>query len=195
MNFRRNLHRLNNWWLHYEYKHTTLAILAIILFILLLDSALLAGVFGFVQSLGYVGGVVAGMLSVSFFTTLPAVVVIVSLAPQLDPFLLALAATVGSTLGDWLLLRFYEERVFHELRPLLRRLKLKVMMRLLRHRYTSWILFLFGAFFIASPLPDEIGIGLMGISHFKRPVIVAVCFVLNGIGTLLLILAVRAVVQ
>lgn len=188
----KTLKRLNHWWLRYEYKHTTLAILAIWLFILLLDSALLAAIFSFAEDMGLLGGFVAGVLSVSFFTAAPAVVLLVGLATHAEPYWLALAWAVGSTLGDWLILRFYQEKVTSELRPLFKRLRMRQFVRLLRHRYTSWILFLFGAVIIATPLPDEVGLGLMGASRLRQRYIIFMCFMLNALGALAIILAARA---
>lgn len=183
----------NRWWLRYQYKHTTLVILTIVLFVLLIDSALLGAVFGFVEGWGYLGGFVAGILSVSFFTAVPAVVLILDLANKLEPHWLALMWALGSTIGDWLILKFYQEKIVQELHPLFKRVGLKQIVRLLRHRFTSWILFLIGAVFIASPLPDEIGIGLMGLSHLKRRYVLFMCLLLNAAGALVIILAVRAI--
>lgn len=51
-----------------------------------------------------------------------------------------------------------------------------------------------GAIIIATPFPDEIGISLMGLSHLKRPYIILMCFLLNVIGVLAIVLAVTAIV-
>ncbi|HVI69321.1 MAG TPA: hypothetical protein VM581_02585, partial [Magnetospirillaceae bacterium] len=116
--------RLNKWWLAYEYKHTTLAILLLILFVLLVDSALLASIFRVFDDAGYISGIAAGLLSVSFFTAAPALLLVVELAQHLDPLLLALLVAIGSLLGDWLILLFFEERIFAELRPIFTKLRL-----------------------------------------------------------------------
>lgn len=183
---------LNRLWIRYEYKHTTLALLAIWLFTLVVDSALVAAIFSFIEKTDYIGGFLAGLFSVSFFTAAPAVVLLLDLSMSLDAHWLALAWGLGSTIGDWLVIKFYQERVFHELRPLFTKLGFGRLVKLMRHRYTSWILFLFGAVFIASPLPDEAGLGLMGLSHLKRPYVLFVCFLLNTLGALVAILAVKA---
>lgn len=184
--------KLNNWWLRYEYKHATLAILAIVLFVLLLDSVVFTTIFAFLESLGYIGGFIAGFLSVSFFTAAPAVVLMVDLSTKLEPYWLALMIAFGSTVGDWLALKFYDEKVFQELRPLFKKMRMPSLIRVMRHRFTSWILFLAGAFIIATPIPDEIGLSLMGISKFRKRYILFICFLLNTVGALTLILVARA---
>lgn len=183
---------LNRWWLRYEYKHATLAVLAIVLFILLLDSVVFTAIFTFLEDLGYVGGFIAGFLSVSFFTAAPAVVLMIDLATKVEPYWLALSIAVGSTIGDWLALKFYDDKVFTELRPLFKKFRVPALVRVMRHRFTSWILFLMGAFIIATPIPDEVGLSLMGISKFRKRYILFICFLLNTIGALTVILVARA---
>lgn len=190
---KQKLKLLNGLWMRYEYKHTTLAVLAIWLFTLIVDSALVAAIFGVIEKTDYIGGFIAGVLSVSFFTAAPAIVLLLDLAQDHDPHWLALAWALGSTVGDWLVIKFYQERVFHELKPLFMKLGFGRLVRAMRHRYTSWILFLSGALIIASPLPDEAGLGLMGLSHLKRPYVIFICFLLNLLGALVVILALQAV--
>jgi membrane protein YqaA with SNARE-associated domain len=190
---KQKLKLLNKLWMRYEYKHTTLALLSIWLFTLLIDSALVAAIFTYIERLGYVGGFIAGVLSVSFFTAAPAIILLVDLSNKVDAHVLALAWALGSTIGDWIVVRFYQERVFHELAPVFRKLGMGALVKAMRHKYTAWMLFLAGAVVIASPLPDEAGIGLMGLSHLKRPYIIFMCFLLNLLGALVVILAVEAV--
>jgi hypothetical protein len=180
-------------WRRYQYKHTTLAVLTLILFILLLDSALLAGVFAFLGDLGYLGGLLAGVLWVSFFTAVPAVVLVIELAGKLEPHWLALTVSTGATIGDWLILTTFEDGITKEWRPLTKRLGLRKFMKFVRRKYTSWILFLVGAVIVATPFPDEVGISLMGVSHLKRSYIILMCFLLNAIGVLAIVLAVNAI--
>ncbi|HSE29869.1 MAG TPA: hypothetical protein VLA77_04770 [Candidatus Saccharimonadales bacterium] len=186
------LKKLNKWWLGYEYKHSTLAMLVIILFILLLDSVFLSSIFSYIESFGYLGGFIAGLLSVSFFTAAPAIVLMIDLSSKYEPYLLALVIATGSTAGDWIALKFYDEKVFAELRPLFKKFRVPSLVKVMRHRFTTWILFLIGAFIIATPIPDEVGLSLMGISRFKRRYILFICFLLNIIGVLAVILAARA---
>jgi len=185
--------KLNNWWLRYEYKHTTVALLLLLGFIVFFDTALAAALFDFVERLNYGGALIAGVLSVSFFTAVPAFVLLIDLAQHLPAVPLALVGGFGAMIGDWLLLQFFDDRVAYELRPLFKKLKLDVLLRKLEHRYTSWILLLGSIVVISTPLPDEIGITMMGISHFKRVALLAICFVLNTLGLLVLILAVQSI--
>jgi len=189
---RRAFTALNKWWLAYEYKHTTLAVLAIVLFVFLIDSALIVGAVHTLDDIGYFSGLVAGAFSVSFFTAVPALVLILDLAQQFDAFTLALLVALGSVVGDWLILKFYEERIFTELAPLIDKFNIRRLKESLERPATRWILVVAGAFVISSPLPDEVGLALMGISRSNRWAVLAICFVLNLIGAWLIILAAQA---
>lgn len=186
------LTRMNRWWLRYEYKHTTLAICAMVLFVVLIDSALLVSVARFFDEWGYASGIVAGFLSVSFFTAAPALVLLLELAQRLDPFLLSFLVAVGSVFGDWLIIKFFEERIFTELQPIFRKLKLHKIKHHLDRPATKWMLVLLGALFVSSPLPDEVGLALMGVSRSNRAAVLAICFVLNMIGAFIIISAAQA---
>lgn len=186
------LHRLNQRWLRYEYKHTTLAMVALITFVLLFNTAFMASIFEFLDSLGYIGGLIAGALSASLITAAPALVLVVELAQHLDPLALALLVGVGSAIGDMILLLFFEERIFTELAPLGRKLGLTRFVKRSRKRRMSTPLLLAGAFVIMTPLPDEVGLGLLGISHFPKAFLFLLCLALNTLGASLVITAARA---
>ena len=187
--------RLNKRWLTYEYKHTTAAVAGVLLFVLLFNTAFMSSVFSFLNQLGYTGGLIAGVLSASFITAAPALVLIVELAQHLDPLALALVVGLGSALGDLVLLLFFEERIFHELAPLGRRLRIKrfIRRRAGKRKRMSAPLLMAGALVIMTPLPDEIGLGLLGISHFPKTFIFIICLALNTLGASLVIAAARTI--
>ena len=62
-------------------------------------------------------------------------------------------------------------------------------MHLVHTKYFSWTLPILGAIIIASPLPDEMGVGLMGISKLKTSKFILLSFILNAIGIFLIITA------
>lgn len=186
------LNNINEWWLDYEYKHTTLALLALLLFVFLIDSALLVSVIHTIDEFGYVSGLAAGVLLVSFFTAAPALVLLIDLSQFHDPLLLAVLVAMGSVVGDWLIIKFFEDRVFTELRPAIEKLRLRRIKRALEKPYGKWILVFIGAIFVSTPLPDEVGLALMGVSKANRFFVLLLCFLLNFIGAFIVILAAKA---
>ena len=166
--------------------------LFLFLFIVFFDSAIVVTALGFLEGLGYVGGFIAGILSASFITTAPAVVILLDIAKDLDSFALAVVAGAGSMIGDWLILLFLKDGIGRELAPLFKKLHLHEIVNRLRYRYTAWILWLVGIVSLATPLPDEVGIAILGISHFRPVYLLAISFVLNTIGFFALITIARA---
>ena len=178
-------------WRVYEYKHSTLAVAAIVLFVLTLDTAMVRALLSSINTLGLAGVFIAGVLFVSFFTAAPAVVLLASAADNYSPLTIATVAGLGSLIGDWVILKIFEERVAYELIPLARKFGIMPIIRLLKRKIFRPVALALGAVFIATPLPDELGIALLGLSHLKIYKLLAVAFVLNTAGIYALIRLVR----
>jgi hypothetical protein len=63
--------------------------------------------------------------------------------------------------------------------PMRRRLRF-----LLHHRLLHWVLPITGAIIIASPLPDELGLALMGFSRMNIALFIPISYVMNFLGIL-----------
>ncbi len=187
------LKRLNKEWQQYEYKHTTITIIVMLLTLLFFNTTLSAVILEWFKTVGLIGGFIGGVMSVSMFTTAPALILIVELAQNVNPWLLTLVATVGSVIGDWLVILFLEDEVASEIRPLLRKYHIIPVIRRLQRTKARFIVTLMGTLAIMLPLPDEVGIALMDISHIRRRDLLLICFVLNGIGIYALVSISRAV--
>jgi membrane protein YqaA with SNARE-associated domain len=179
---------LARWWRRYEYKHSTVAVAAIGGFVLALDTTLVQSLLGAVEDMGILGIFIAGLLFVSFFTAAPAVVMLTSLADNFNPLTIAFYGAMGSAVGDWIILRFFEEKVAYELAPLAKKWKLMPLIRKLRRRKARERTTLLGMVAIASPLPDELGIALLGISHLPTVSLLIITTLLNGAGILVIVL-------
>jgi hypothetical protein len=127
------------------------------------------------------------MLFVSLFTVAPAGVVLFNLANTLDPVLLTLVAATGSLIGDYLIIKYLRDHVFEELKPIFIKINRTSFFHIFHTPFFSWAVPLLGAAIIASPLPDEAGIGLMGISHLKTWQFLIIAFILDLVGIFLII--------
>lgn len=177
-------------WQKMEYKHTVALLIALGIFVLALDTAIFTTVLGAITEAGYVGAFLAGIMFVSLFTFAPASTALIILATTagLNPVLIALFAAFGAMVGDYLILRFAEEKVAYELKPIAIRLGIPQLIYYLQDKKrTDWLVRAAGAFVIASPLPDEMGIGLLGISKIGNLGFFSVCYVLNFVGILALV--------
>jgi hypothetical protein len=183
-------------WQRWEYKHTTVLLVSLLVFILLLDTALFSVAMDVIIGLGFLGAFLAGIMFPSLFTFAPAstAIILLSSTGGLNPIAVALTAAAGAMVGDFIILRFVEEKIAYELKPLAMRLGIPQLISYLQvRRRTSWVARTLGAFMIASPLPDEIGIGLLGISKIGNASFLLICYVLNAAGILALVMLGNAI--
>jgi membrane protein YqaA with SNARE-associated domain len=171
----------------WQYTNTTLLILSLVIFFFLSETNFIKDLIIKIGELGYLGAFLVGIFFVSIFTVAPASVILFYLAKNNDPFLTAVFAGMGAVVGDYLIFRFLKDKVFEELHPVFNKIKGSYFHRLFHTPYFSWLLPVIGATIIASPLPDEIGITLMGLSRVKGWQFIVITFILNTIGILAII--------
>ncbi len=169
-------------WRRWKYENTTLLILSLILVYFLAQTPLLDSAIDTLGNLGYIGAFIVGIFFVSTFTVAPAGIVLYHLADQLHPIEVALLAGAGAMIGDYVMFRFMRDKVFDELRPVLLRLQTPKVKIIFKSPYFAWLLPLVGAFIIASPFPDEIGVSMLGASKIKQWQFFLLAFILNSIG-------------
>lgn len=172
---------------HFRYRNTALLVISLLVLIAIIDTPPVNGFLMFLETFGYVGAFIAGILFVSTFTVAPAGVILFRLAHILDPVTIALIAGLGAVVGDYLIFHFFKDRVFEEIKPVFMKLGGNNLSRLFTTPYFSWLAPVVGSIIIASPLPDEIGIGLMGISKLTRWQFIGLSFVLNFVGMFVII--------
>lgn len=142
---------------------------------------------------GYLGAFLAGMLFVSTFTVATGVVALFYLAANLKPLEIALIAGLGAVVGDYIIFRFIKNGLKEELLEIFKEVDKKSRLKRLFHsRHLSWTLPVIGGIIIASPLPDELGVGLLGISEVKTYQFLLLSYLLNFAGIFLVVSAAAA---
>jgi hypothetical protein len=126
---------------------------------------------------------------VSTFTVAPAAAILFTFAETLDPFTVALLGASGAVIGDYLAFRFIKDRLLAELNPFLKMLHLYRPVNILHTKYFAWLAPVVGAVVIASPLPDELGLTLLGLTKMPIGRFIAITYVMNFTGILLIALA------
>jgi hypothetical protein len=183
---------LTRWWLAFEYRHTTSALFAIVAFIILLDSAIVQAGLDSIQKLQLLGMLIGGAFYTSLFTTAPGIAILLSFSDTYSPLLIASVGAFGSVIGDLIILKIFEERIGYELAPLVKKFKLKKLLRKLRRKKERNRMTVLGMMVVASPLPDELGIGLLGISHLSTIKLAVITYFLKFLGILLLVLGITS---
>ncbi len=171
----------------WKYKNTFFLFVSLFVLFYVTDTIFGQQVIQSISKLGYFGSFFAGIFFVSTFTVAPASVVLFKLAQVYNPFLTALSAGFGAVIGDYLIFRFLKDNVFEEIKPIFMKLGGSNLSRLMSTPYFAWLAPVLGALIIASPFPDEIGVGLMGISKLKNWQFLTITFLLNSLGILLII--------
>src|SRR3989338_2735226 len=175
-----------------SYKYKNLTFLAISLFIafVLLRNETFHSYLLHLGNLGYIGAFISGILFVSTFTVALATLVLLVLSEGLSPIDIGIIAGLGAVIGDVVIFRFVKDSLAQEIGSIYNLFDHNHHLKKVLHtKYFSWTLPVVGALLIASPLPDEIGVSLMGLSKMKIPQFLLLSFVLNSIGIFLVILA------
>lgn len=136
----------------------------------------------------------AGLFFTSVFTTAPAMVALGELVEHGgNVLLIAIFGAVGALLGDLIILRFVRKRLFTHAATLIDcegpMARLCTLSEVRLFRYLSLFL---GGMAIASPLPDELGLTLLGLSRMRTSLFAPVSFAFHFLGILLIGLLVRS---
>lgn len=177
---------------HWPYKNTLLLCASLLFLWLVADTEPVKTAVHGVAELGYLGAFIAGLFFVSVFTVAPAGLVLFRLAELFNPWEIALFAGIGAMIGDYIIFRFLRDRVFDELKPIFFKIGRSQLGKLFQTPYFAWLLPIVGAAIIASPLPDEAGIGLLGASQVRGWQFMLLTFILNATGIFLIVVAAQA---
>lgn len=176
-----------------KYPKLILLCLSIILAYLFFQADFFREVAVKLNSHGYVSILFAGFLFSYGFTAPFAVGFFVSLAPQVNIFLAAPLAGIGAVLSDVLIFRFIRASFRDEFDTL----KLTFLFQKIRalfdghlsDRLKRYVLWAVAGFLIASPLPDEFGVSLVGgFTEINQKVFSVISFSLNTFGIFVILL-------
>ncbi len=175
---------------HWKYKNTTFLLLSFVLAFFVLRNESIHNFLLHLGNFGYLGAFLAGVLFVSTFTVAIGAIILLVLAEALSPIEIGIIAGFGAVVGDFVIFRFIQDDLASEIKYIYSKLDTKRhLQKVFRTKYFSWTFPVLGAVIIASPLPDEIGVSLMGISNMKTYQFLLISFVLNAIGIFLVVSA------
>lgn len=139
------------------------------------------------NSISLVGSFVAGIFFVSIFSVAPAAVVLAELAQNESVFLIAIFGGLGALVGDWLIFNFVKDRLSSDLGYLMDKTGLGRLRSIFRLKMFRHVFMFIGALIVASPLPDEVGLAMMGFSRMDTRSFVPISLSLNIIGILIVV--------
>lgn len=174
-----------------RYKYTATFLFSILVGVLLYTTNTLHTIVSMLDGYGYLSALLAGFLLPFTLTAASAALFLVELGGALNPWAVVVLGGVGGMSADLLLYRFFKEGILEELKllavtfiPIHRR---KTMEYITKHRAFIWTIPFVASILIASPFPDEIGIGLFGLVNFKPKYLAVLTLFLDLLGVFTLV--------
>lgn len=132
------------------------------------------------------GSFVAGMFFTSVFTTAPAIVVLGEISQANGILVTAILGALSAVAGDLVIFRFIKDSLGEHIALLRSAPSPKVCLEecLRNRRMFRWLTFVAGGLVIASPLPDELGVSMLGMSKMRLSVFIPISFAFNFLGIL-----------
>jgi len=143
---------------------------------------------GLVNALG--GGELASFISGIFFTSSFTIVPSAAALTRIEDvsrLTVALWGAAGAVVGDLFLFLFIRDRLAVHMVSALRPSVIKHILHSFHFGFLKWLGPLVGALIIASPLPDELGLTMLGLSKTKISVLLPVSFLMNLLGIYLVL--------
>lgn len=161
--------------------------LSILIALILVRSDVITTILAGTSGWGFVGSFIAGFFFTSVFTTAPAIVALGEIA-LIHPILpVAFFGALGALMGDLIIFRFVRDKLSEHVVDLMKQTSImKRYKKLFKLRMFRWSAFLVGGLIIASPLPDELGVSLMGLSKVKTKYFMPLSFCFNFVGIYLI---------
>lgn len=167
--------------------------LSILIAVILARTEILIDILTSSKELEFFGSFVAGIFFTFIFTVAPAAVTLGEIAQINSVFWTAFFGGLGAVIGDLVIFRFVRDRFSEDLKGLLKNIgRVQRLRSLFRLRFFRWLTIFLGGLIIASPLPDELGISLLGFSKVKTGLFIPLSFVFNFVGIYLIGVAARA---
>lgn len=174
-----------------RYPHLTYVAISIIVVFGLIQVPILQSFFTMYTRMKYAGALLAGGLFVSSFTVSIGSALLLEMMHTLTPLEIAIIAGYGSILADYLIFRTVRNSLGEEIADLFFHSGGVRVAQFLRRNHLRWLHLLVGAIIIASPLPDEMGVALLGTSHMRPYQFLFLSFLLNVAGIYLFLSTVQ----
>lgn len=135
-----------------------------------------------INSAGILGIFLAGFFFTSVFTTAPAIVALAELSQIQPVWMVAALGAVGALGADYILFRFFRDSISGDIVYILK--NNKIGFSWFKNKTLRWAMPFMGALVLASPLPDELGVALLGVANTRPRKFLLISYVANFFGIL-----------
>lgn len=170
----------------FKFTYITLVVLSLVISAYIVGNPSFKDFILQMGSFEYLGAILAGVLFVFSFTVPISIVLITILANDINPLALGLIGGIGAVMGDLIIFKLIKHHLADELALLFPSKEISYYKHIFRSKYVSWTLPILGILVIASPLPDELGVSLLGLSKMSDTQFIAISFVSNSLGILMI---------
>lgn len=163
--------------------HVPLILLGVVVAVAIARSGVAQQLAGYGMPGLILGALVCGALYSSIFTVAPATIGFVEFAQTGSPiWIIALCGGVGAMLGDMTLFQVIKIGFIDDLIAHFQRRSQGRYERLFKIRFFKLLLVVIGAIIVATPIPDEIGLAMMGLGRARWKTVMVVSFIFNTLG-------------
>ncbi|MBI2452269.1 hypothetical protein HYV50_04315 [Candidatus Pacearchaeota archaeon] len=127
---------------------------------------------------------VAGMFFTSVFTTVPAVIALVEIARIESVWITAFFGAMGAVVGDTIIFIFARKRLSLDFFYLMKKTRAERAKWIVKSKLFRIVSIFLGGLIIASPLPDELGLMMMGLTKLRTSFFMALSYSFNFLGIL-----------
>ncbi len=128
---------------------------------------------------------ISGIFFTSVFTIPLATVALAEIAGQHSLVMVGLFGALGAVLGDLVIFLFARRSLLTDFKELFHRKASRRMKALFRGRVWRFVTPTLGALVIASPLPDELGLAMLGLSKVSVQMLIPISYSMNFLGIVL----------
>ena len=177
---------------NFRYPKLAAIVLAAIAAYFLFSNANVQSAVGGLDSLDYLGILAAGALF-SFGLSTPFAIGFFLVSSPENIFLASIAGGFGAMLSDLFIFKFVKFSLMDEFSQLENTKPIKeIRMEIKKHdrrKILNYLTYIFAGIIIASPLPDEFGVGMLaGLTEIKPVILGIVSLLMNSLGIFIILL-------
>jgi hypothetical protein len=173
------------------FKDLAIILFSVLIAIILVKTGILKSLLE-LSGLGLLGSFIAGIFFTSIFTVAPATVAFSEVTHTEPLFWTVVLGGLGAMVGDLVIFRFVKGSLSKDFSVLVKKNASKRLASIFKLKMFRWFIVFLGALVIASPLPDEIGLAMMGLTKVKTAIFIPLSFALNSFGILVICLVSRS---
>jgi len=162
----------------------TLIALSIACAVYLVQSGTLRQFISATDGIHFLESFIGGMFFTSAFTTPLSIAFLGEIAQSNSIFFTALFGGLGALFGDMILFTFVKDRFSKDLMALIGKKGSEKLRHIFASRLFHWFSPFVAALIIASPMPDELGIMILGFAKTRTALFILFSFTANFLGIL-----------